>query len=216
MGCTLSITFLRHGLTRENQQKQYVGWSDVDLCKEGRQQLVDYKQFGYPDADVFIVSDLKRCKETFDTLYHNKTAVTYSEDFREMNFGEWELKTYEQLKDNEDYIRWLENSSANLIPSGENFCDFEKRVLNGWLQVVSRFDNPTVQKVVIISHGGPIRLLLERFAPEKKGFWEWQITHGTGFTLTTTIERLRRNERCISLLEVPFREKNTGSLHIIN
>lgn len=210
MGRTVSITLLRHGLTLENQQKKYVGWSDVNLAIEGRTELVRNKQYGYPDGDVFFVSDLTRCKETFKILYDHKEEVKYSADFREMNFGEWELKTYEQLKDNYHYVKWLENSRTEPIPAGEYFFDFEKRVLKGWSQVVLSMLNPFVQNVIIISHGGPIRLLLERFAPENKEFWEWQVEHGTGYKLTTTIERLRGDERCISLQEVPFKEKGGG------
>lgn len=207
---SLAITLLRHGVTTENLEKKYVGWSDVPLSQNGIKQLQDFKKLGYPQGDVCFVSDLIRCKQTFEILYGSRYKHVFCESLREMNFGRWELKTFNELQDDQLYAKWQGNFKSEEIPDGENYRNFEKRVLNGWFQATSSFFNNEIEHIVIISHGGPIRLLLEHFAPDKRDFWDWPIQHGMGYTLTTTSERLRRNERCILLREVLFKEKEDG------
>ncbi|NSL50485.1 histidine phosphatase family protein [Calidifontibacillus erzurumensis] len=213
MARSLAITLLRHGLTAENVEKKYVGWSDVPLCEQGIKELEMYKQQGYPVGDVYFVSDLKRCKQTFDLLYGDKNVKPIlAPNLRELHFGNWELKTFEDLKNDQQYLHWLDHFETEQIPGGERFCNFKKRVLAGWTQAVNTFFHSNINHIVIISHGGPIRLLLERYAPVQKNFWSWSIKHCQGYTMTTTLERIRRNERCILLQEVRFKEREDGYL----
>lgn len=212
---TLAVTLLRHGLTNENVKKKYVGWTDVPLSAAGINELECNKKQGYPQGEAYFISDLKRCKDTFMIIYGAQKQPVFVENFRELNFGRWELKTFEELQHDELYCKWLENYKDGEIPSGENFSDFEKRVIEGWKQATASFLNNHINHIVIISHGGPIRLLLERYAPVERPFWDWPIEHGEGYTLTTTFERIRRNERCISLQEVCFKEKGNGCAPII-
>lgn len=213
---TVAITLLRHGLTNENIEKKYLGWSDVPLCERGITELEYLKKFGFPEGDVFFVSDLQRCKQTFQILYGNREQTYFFTSFREMNFGQWELKTYEELQHDGQYRKWLDDFKTEQIPLGERFSDFKRRVLQGWQQATSSFfEKMNTEHIVIISHGGPIRLLLECYAPEERDFWNWPIKHGEGYTLVTTMERLRRNERCILLQEVPSKEKENGCINNI-
>ncbi len=39
MDNSLVITCIRHGMTLENQQKKYIGWSDPPLSIEGKNEL---------------------------------------------------------------------------------------------------------------------------------------------------------------------------------
>jgi alpha-ribazole phosphatase len=206
---TLAITLLRHGLTEDNNKNRFIGWSDVPLSVEGEDLLANYK---YPKPDYILCSDLKRCRQTLTKVYGStpKVPVRYTKKWREISFGDWERKTHNELVGNKSYENWLKDWETAPIPSGESFTAFSKRVINGWSNARDLLLSSNVNELVIITHGGPIRKLLTEFAPELRPFWEWKVDYGSGFRLETSQDRLRRNDRCISLQEVPFKENENG------
>jgi alpha-ribazole phosphatase len=207
----LAVTLLRHGLTNENEQKQYIGWSDVSLSGNGVRQLKELAELSYPKAELFVASDLRRCLETYEILFPVPSAPLYvMEEWREICFGDWEGKTYDELKDLTEYRQWLE-APFHIVPlNGESFQQFQTRIEKGLSQVIELCSNHRLKHITIITHGGPIRYLLERYAPNMNTFWEWRVPFGCGFTLYSTLERWRERKRCISLSVVPFKENENG------
>ncbi len=93
MDNSLVITCIRHGMTLENQQKKYIGWSDPPLSIEGKNELKELSL----EPELVISSDLKRALETSSIVFP-KSQVIKRESWRELHFGDWEEKTYEELK----------------------------------------------------------------------------------------------------------------------
>lgn len=205
---SVAITLLRHGITQENIEKKYLGWTDVPLHRDALKSLELLKS-EYERPELLLTSDLLRCKQTADILYPYFPRNEMKE-LRECHFGKWECKTYEELKDVKSYRAWLNNIEKEKPLAGEEFSIFKTRVLRGWNKMIDLLEVKSVKRVMIVSHGGPIRILLEQFAPVEKPFWDWRIGYGEGFTLDTTIDRLRGMERCISLQEVPVKERESG------
>ncbi len=57
----------------------------------------------------------------------------------------------------------------------------------------------TVEQPVIITHGGPIRVLLTKFANVEKGFWDWQVLHGCRYELQWMEKKdVLEGKRCTS------------------
>ena len=181
----MAVTLIRHGLTKANQEKRYIGFSDHSLCDEGINELQALKQDSiYPKPDLILSSDRRRCVETAEILFPGFLVQT-CEGFREMNFGDWENKTYDDLCGNLHYRKWIDDPREVCPPNGEDLADFEKRVLSGWQnEVLPLFENNNLNHIVILAHGGPIRFLLSQLAPEKRDLWEWRTGHGQGYTLT--------------------------------
>lgn len=50
---------------------------------------------------------------------------------RECDFGQFEGKTYEQLKKNAAYIKWLKSGGITAFPGGEDQEEFRKRCVEG-------------------------------------------------------------------------------------
>jgi alpha-ribazole phosphatase len=204
----LVVTLLRHGLTAENEKHAYIGWSDVPLSQKGREQLRLYRPL-HTNYDLYVSSDLKRCIETAEILFPGQPFVACS-SFREIHFGEWEGKTYEELKDQELYQEWLKHPFTVCFPGGEGFYHFTKRIDKGWRQLLHYMFTKGRQKGLIITHGGVIRYLLHKFAPKKSDFWEWKIPHGAAFTLIWTEKKERGQKRCTLLQEVTLTESLNG------
>ncbi|MFJ7848404.1 histidine phosphatase family protein [Peribacillus sp. NPDC097206] len=207
MADSVAITLLRHGLTEANERKAYLGWTDSPLSIKGKRDIEEWKQY-YPRYERIHSSDLLRCMETSRHLFPEVDPVGWPA-FREMNFGRWEGRTYEELKTNADYQKWLEDPMVAAVPKGESYPEFSRRVHNGWARLIADEDSSTY---AVMTHGGVIRELLARYAPVEKPFWDWSIPHAKGYELIwENKERLRRGERCTLLQEVPIMGKLNGS-----
>ncbi|RFU62397.1 histidine phosphatase family protein [Peribacillus glennii] len=192
----LVIALFRHGLTEANERKAYLGWSDSPLTPNARKQLA-------PAAikpERLYSSDLKRCTETAALLFPDRPAVENTE-FRELHFGNWEGKTYEDLKDDSHYKSWLNAPFIETPPGGESFKEFAGRIESAWEHMKGDMFSNGIRHSAIVTHGGVIRYLLMKYAPVEKVFWEWNTPHGGGWKLTFKAEDLRRGRRCTLLQE---------------
>ncbi len=199
MDDTVAIALFRHGLTEANKSRAYLGWTDSPLCSVQKEKMAAISP-GY--AKVYT-SDLGRCMETAVILFPN-SSIEACPEWREMHFGEWEGRTYEELKDEPAYQKWLEDPFSGGPPRGESFAEFTARVDKGWKALTGQLLRETSSKAAAVTHGGVIRYLLGKYAPERKEFWEWQIPFGGGYEFRWTREMLRRGERCILLREAPL------------
>lgn len=202
------ITLFRHGLTEGNKRKVYLGWNDSPLCEETIHELsaIHLNDGKY---DSFFASDLNRCIHTMKLLFPTVKPM-FMQELREMNFGQFEGKTYDDLKNDPSYKRWLDNFSTFSPPGGESFQQFANRIEEGWNKLVQIVLEKNVRHPFVVTHGGVIRYLLSQYAPFERPFWDWNIENGKGFQLIFTLEQLKERGRCISLQEVPLTEKENG------
>jgi alpha-ribazole phosphatase len=97
------VYLLRHGKTEGNLHRQYVGVTDQPLCQQGRQEILGFKRASkYPNVDHVFISPLLRCRQTMEMIFEN-IPFTVVPEFRECNFGNFECRTYEELKDDPQY-----------------------------------------------------------------------------------------------------------------
>lgn len=202
---SVAITLLRHGLTEANERKEYLGWTDSPLSEKGLKEICMLKDH-FEEYELIISSDLQRCLDTARLLFPT-TLIQTNPAFREMNWGCFEGKTYEQLKNEESYQTWLNNPMGAAVLDGESYPAFSERVQAGWKKLLMKECN----NIAIVTHGGVIRELLVRYAPEEKLFWDWSIPHAGGYQLIWDSSDLwRRGERCTSLQVVPIMERQNG------
>ena len=123
----MTIYLIRHGKTEANERHLYCGSTDLSLSDTGRAEL---QQLHYDIKNVrFLTSGMKRTNETLRILFGD---VPYEEDprFREVDFGIFEMGSYEELKDTTEYQTWLAgDNESNVPPSGESGVQMRKRVL---------------------------------------------------------------------------------------
>lgn len=116
-----TILLIRHGRTAGNLEKRYIGGqSDEPLCPQGISELLEYRKRGYyPAVDQVCSSDMRRCLETAHLIYGSQeTAVFFG--LRECDFGLFEGKSYEQLKNCRSYQYWLDSGGTIPFPEGED------------------------------------------------------------------------------------------------
>lgn len=187
MGDVVTVRLMRHAPTIENLEKRYLGWTDSPLADPSVLPMIDQ------DVSKVYGSDLLRCQQTAASYFPNAVYINDA-CFRESNFGEFEGKTYDELKSDDRYCAWLDNPVGNIPPNGEGFDMFCARVVEGFLALPKE-----EQEYVLVVHGGVIRALLVRFAPEEKTFWSYDVPHHVLFTLTFSQDAWKEGARCMSL-----------------
>ncbi len=170
----MTVCLLRHGQTRGNLEHRYIGSTDEPLCPQGREALSLIRA---PETDRLFVSPMRRCRETAAALYPGMEQEIVP-GLRETDFGAFEGHTYEELKDDPAYRRWLDSSGAIPPPGGESKEQFRRRVLAAFLAVAGRC--APENRIALVVHGGTIMTLLEALEPSHQ-FYAWQVPNGDGW-----------------------------------
>ena len=158
----IEVILIRHGKTKGNLRRNYIGRTDEPLCRQGVDELTEKKTAAaYPAADMLFVSPLRRCRQTAELLYPGVPAVVV-DDLRECDFGEFENKNYQDLADNNAYQAWLDSNGESPFPGGESREEFAARCLRGFALAVEKALAADVrpQRVAFVVHGGTIMALL--------------------------------------------------------
>mgnify|MGYP001289215295 FL=1 len=198
MGRRLVVTLIRHGLTKYNEEHRYLGATDIPLSEKGKAQVEKMRAVSFPERFLLFTSDRLRCLETANILFPNLQPLPLKQ-LREIDFGDWEGKTYEQLKHLDHYIEWLKNPFQLTPPNGEPFSAFSKRVTHAFQTILAQTEKKRLNDVVIITHGGVIRQWLTTYAPLKKNFFAWDVPIGSVITLSGDVSDVRRGSRFSSL-----------------
>lgn len=133
-------------------------------------------------------------------LYYGSSDIPLAQEG--IDFGDFEMKSYGELKDDPDYQTWIGDTTGTLPPpGGESACAFQMRVLKGFTELLQEQEkrlissiadspsrsNPPDGKLLTIAvcHGGPIAAILQNaFPDEKENFYQWLPDPGHGYLLT--------------------------------
>jgi alpha-ribazole phosphatase len=186
----IKLYLIRHGKTYCNEKKLYCGKSDVDLSENGIYELKEnIKKDAYPKCEFYFTSGAKRANQTLELIC---PGIKYNvlADFFEYDFGDFELKGYEDIKSKKEYIDWIDDKEGNIrCPNGESRAEFRKRVKDGFIELVKYFVKEDIKTAIGVTHGGTIGMLLEMLYDDKKKFYEWQPENGEGYELEITVAK---------------------------
>ena len=178
------IHLIRHGKTLANEKKLYCGQTDLPLSEQGTASLLELKRQGiYPkNIDMFFTSGLRRAEETLELLYGEIHREILSE-LAEFRFGDFEMKSYEDLKDQADYQAWITDETGLIAcPGGDSKVLFTRRVLAGF-DMLTKWGEKS-ETVLAVCHGGVIVTIMDFLFPSSRNFYEWQPEPGCGYSIT--------------------------------
>lgn len=186
---SLDLIFIRHGTTLWNQEKRYLGHTDIGLLPEANQELAPLReQLQNLCWSKVYSSDLLRCRQTLTSVALMQGEQTHLDArLREIDFGEWEGKTYDQLQHIQQYRDWIDDPQNVTPPKGESWQAFTARIdsfldtclLHDVLSEPVTVDTP---QIGIVTHGGVIRYAISRLIPDLT-FWDTQIVPGQAIKL---------------------------------
>lgn len=171
------IYLIRHGKTRANEAHLYCGSTDLPLSEAGKAELVKLHYGVTPER--FLTSGMRRTNETLRILFGD-VPFTPVPEFREVDFGAFEMHSYEELRENADYQRWITgDNEKNVPPGGESGAGMTARVTAAF-SALRQLPGDTV----LVTHGGVIAAIMAFCFPEEnKTRYQWQPAPGHGYVL---------------------------------
>lgn len=164
---------IRHGESEDNIQRIF-SRDDTRLTEKGIGQIKRTKEilqnFNY---DKVYYSPLTRTVETLENL---ELEGIEEERIREINFGIFTGRTFEEIKEvypNESNS-WLEDTHNYVIPQGESLLDVYNRVVE-FLEGISRSE----ENIILVCHDCIIRLALCWIFDNPEYFFRFKIDNGS-------------------------------------
>ena len=161
-----TLLLIRHGLTEGNVRRWYYGALDLPLCPEGADALQSAAAAGlYPPINGrrIVTSGLLRTEQTLRLLYGEQPHEQWAE-LREVSFGVFEGKSYDELNGRADYEAWVTGDwFRNVPPGGESFAQAESRILTGLARMRAQ-----PEELLAVVHGGTILTICRRFFRRRK------------------------------------------------
>lgn len=167
----MELYFIRHGKTKGNIEKRYIGSTDENLCKEGKEELVFSK---YSFVEKIYSSPMKRCLQTAEIMCPNK-EINIIEGLKESDFGDFEYKTYEDLKNTASYIKWIESGGKMGFPNGESNTEMKERCINAFEIIKKDMFKNGINTAAVFTHGGTIMAVCEYLTGD---FYSWHVENG--------------------------------------
>ena len=182
----MKIMLIRHFATPGNEKRQYIGSTDEVLSEK-----TAFLKRSYPIPEYIIASPMKRCVQTAKRIWGTDLSgcpIVLEPLMRECDFGQFEGKTYEQLKKNAAYIKWLKSGGITAFPGGEDQEEFRKRCVeqNDTDPQYLKSNCGTEIPVVAVVHGGTIMAVMHALYEEKKDFYNWQVENGSGYLVSVS------------------------------
>ncbi|MCB1703750.1 MAG: alpha-ribazole phosphatase family protein [Halioglobus sp.] len=152
-----TVDLLRHGACEGGEI--YRGRTDVSLSREGWQQM----ERATATADgwqVVVTSPLQRCRSFAEHCGSRlDIPVQVIGGMREMDFGEWEGRRVQEVwRSDADLVsRFYDDPGSVTPPGGEPVAEAKARVVQAWESLLQA---ATGQHLLLVCHGGVIRLLL--------------------------------------------------------
>lgn len=193
------IHFIRHGITEGNKNKWFYGAADLNLTDEGREKLIRFRNDGVypviPPHGMFYTTGLVRTEETLKIIYGDVPHRAISK-LQEMNFGEYECKSFEELKDDGTFLEWGYDETGDVcLPGAESKNQFNRRISEGLRELEGFHHRESLHLrhqhkdavSVMICHGGVISAIMNELFPHEEAYstlWDWMPSPGYGYTVT--------------------------------
>lgn len=143
----MDVYLIRHTSVNVPKGTCY-GWTDVPVADTFEQEAAQTKQrLNGISFDRVFSSPLTRARKL--AAFCGFDSPDVDERLKEMNMGDWEMKQYDSIKDN-NLQRWYDDYIHTKTTNGESFEDFYRRV-SGFLDWLK---TQNLSRVAIFAHGG--------------------------------------------------------------
>jgi len=167
------LTLVRHGETEGQSSIRYHGRTDVPLNALGRAQMERTRAALRDETFSGVYASTLSRSVQAATIVGRTTAVTQVPGFDEIDFGDWEGLTQEEIRAGhpEAYARWAANGTDFHYPGGESTRAFRERVVHALHNVLA---TAPAANLLFVVHKGIIRCVLGellRLDDVRRGSW---------------------------------------------
>jgi len=182
---TRTIYLMRHGDSRQDDIKRYIGQADLPLNREGLSQAASWRA-ALTDIHLerIFCSDLSRSLETARIIANGKDVpLQPMHKLREINLGAWDGLSFDDVRTL--YPKEYERRGASMVtyrpPGGECFADLAARVIPLFVELVAGSSG----NLLIVGHSG-VNMVI--------------ICHILGMPLENLF-RIRQDYGCMNIIE---------------
>lgn len=157
-----TVLLARHGETTWNRKGRIQGWAPTPLTARGREQARRLAaEIDAYSLDRIYASDLRRTRQTVAPVAE-RTGVdpAYERAWRERDFGRLQgiskRDLYERFPEYSVTERGMDGARAR-PESGESVVDVYERITERWETLAESLGAD--ETVLVVTHGGPLRLL---------------------------------------------------------
>ena len=142
------LILVRHAEPHEDARGRCYGSLDVGLSRRGEEQAAGLRLSGF---EAVYTSPRLRAVATARAL--DPTPIV-EDDLRELDFGDFEGRTYEEIERDEPELfrQWMEAPTTVRFPNGESYADLKARASRVLEEIRARH-----ACAVVVTHGGVIR-----------------------------------------------------------
>ncbi len=154
------LILLRHARPSPATAGKLIGSTDLPLDPAGLAQARAMRsRMAKMEAGRCYASPMTRCRQTAAEVAGD-LAVEFYDDLREIDFGRWENRRFEELAAAEPKLvdRWAAFDPEFAFPGGESLGGFCRRVD----AAADRLAGEESDTVLAVTHGGVIRAMLCR------------------------------------------------------
>lgn len=173
----MKIYFIRHGKTPGNIKHKYIGSTDETLDPLHTDELNSFDK----SVDIIFCSPMHRCIQTANILFPDRTLII-NDNLRECDFGDFENRSADEMENDAPYRAWVDSGCTGQIPNGDIVEEFKERSCNAFVKIIT--DNANCENIAIVTHGGVIMSIMEKYAVPKREFYTYNIANGEYFTVT--------------------------------
>ena len=181
----MELIVIRHGTTQGNLERRFIGTLDVPLAPVG-EELARKVAPTLPPVEHIYRSPLMRCAQTAALLWPG-VEMTVVQELRESDFGPFEGKNHEELKDDPLYQAWIGQGGGHLnfaaMPVGESAEQVSARAAEGLRLVSADMVRRGFARAALVSHGGTIMGMLSRFGRPERDYYGWMCPNCGGFRM---------------------------------
>ena len=174
----MDVILLRHGQTAGNRRGSYIGRTDEPLCDEGFHQAAAAGV--RTDVPRVFVSPLQRARQTASVCFPRAAQIVI-EDLREMDFGDFEGRTADEMESDAAYRGWVDGNCEGACPNGERIDLFQKRVAAAFDEAVRDAIRAGDTQLFIVAHGGTIMAILSAFTRSPISYSDWHVKNCCGW-----------------------------------
>lgn len=157
------LWLVRHPQTDWNRSMRFQSVTDRPLSEEGgRQRAAIARYFSETKLSLIVGTGLERTSSVARAIGergHAGVPVRDEPRFRELSHGGWEGLNWAKVKKQfpEQAFRRYEDPLEFREHGGESLMDGWKRIEPAWNELLAANDGG---RIVLVTHGGPIQLLL--------------------------------------------------------
>ena len=169
----INLYITRHGETEWNTQRRLQGWRNSPLTKKGNAQgnLLRDAVKKYNITKIYTSTSERALKTAMAARGKTTIPVELMDELREMNMGDWEGRTIDEIKEREpeNFSNYWNAPHLFVKNTGEDFDEILDRSKKAIEKIL---EEEKEGNILIVTHGVTLKALMSHFSDEGfSHFW---------------------------------------------